>query len=339
MKKILILTVFICYGFSAILFNSIFASDEELAKLKDKCELQKKSFYEKDILPWPLLPASELGSRSVCSDMGGDNDTNTTKEKSHLFPNDFTREEIERILNDFQIPPCDRYSKNGLKKWNRIVTDEEGITTIIYVFDIGNGLKAVFKPVLNPADFDVEIHKNEVAAYKLDKLLGVGIVLPTVLKNDITICNRSGEKSKVNGSLQLFFKGVSANKTYDLNVKNPFYHYECKSKLLRYLDFLLGNCDRHAKNYFLDSNMKEVAIDHGYAFYNDLCEDSKKNLNYPSKDDECPPSLKHYLKLHKLSNDFIKKEFKDLLPEAELKYLLERIEKSKKCSSYFFSKT
>ena len=86
----------------------------------------------------------------------------------------------------------------------------------------------------------------EVAAYLIDRLLGLNLIPPTVMR-------------RVNGklgSLQFFVEGG----------QNPYVTGGAPSQEMKMLDYLIGNTDRTGKNYLVLPGGRQVAIDHGLAF-------------------------------------------------------------------------
>lgn len=129
--------------------------------------------------------------------------------------------------------------------------------------------KAVFKPqkgekwvyqgsavrftVSNKA---VTLAQREVAAYRVDQILGTNLVPETVYR---TI-------DKVKGSLQRFVSGALPDYEYRRTANARSLTLD---ELHRFtvLDVLIGNADRHRGNYMrVVADGRPVAIDHGYAF-------------------------------------------------------------------------
>ncbi|MBS1982787.1 MAG: hypothetical protein JST16_01330 [Bdellovibrionales bacterium] len=129
--------------------------------------------------------------------------------------------------------------------------DNENLTET-YVVALDNGLHGVFKP--DPEYWRKKCINNcfasnsqhEIAAYRMDNLLGTFVVPPTVPR---TI---QGMK----GSLQYFVKGAADP---ELNPKTT------NESAMRLLDYIIFNRDRHLGNW-LNFEGRAVGIDHGLTF-------------------------------------------------------------------------
>lgn len=93
-----------------------------------------------------------------------------------------------------------------------------------------------------------EYAKREVAAFRVDEALGFGLIPPTAMVK--------GPKGR--GSVQQFV---------EVKGSIPLRNYpELQRKQLAVLDYIIGNTDRHPKNFRPDLNGNLVAIDHGLSF-------------------------------------------------------------------------
>lgn len=86
----------------------------------------------------------------------------------------------------------------------------------------------------------------EVAAFLFDRLVGLGLIPPTVMRT---------HEGKT-GSLQFFVEGG----------KNPYETMSFANRKLRFLDLFLFNGDRHADNFLIMPDGSQVAIDNMKAF-------------------------------------------------------------------------
>ena len=100
----------------------------------------------------------------------------------------------------------------------------------------------------------------EIAAYEMDKLLGLNMVPPTVEK----------KFRRKRGSLQLWVdKGYSELEIMDQNIQVPKSKIDNKSKmkyLTRAFDCLIGNDDRTQQNILYTKDWRMILIDHSRGF-------------------------------------------------------------------------
>lgn len=99
-----------------------------------------------------------------------------------------------------------------------------------------------------------ESYKSEIAAYELDKLLGLGMVPPAVEKR------HRGER----GAAILWIEGVRPWKEVEHQPKPPKWNLEAIR--MKMFDNLIGNIDRNAGNLIVDDDWNLYLIDHSRAF-------------------------------------------------------------------------
>lgn len=116
---------------------------------------------------------------------------------------------------------------------------------------------AVFKP-LPPSRQSgfFENYKAEIAAYELDKILGLGMVPPTVEK-------RANNRL---GSAQLWVEKVVWLKTKDPSQAPDIGAWNRQVYRQRVWDNLIGNIDRNQGNLLVDEQWNLILIDHSRAF-------------------------------------------------------------------------
>ena len=163
--------------------------------------------------------------------------------------------------------------------------------------------------------------KYEIAAYLMDKLLGIGMVPPTVEK----------EFSGNAGSCQLWIEDVNLYK--DLvseEVHRERFRSEAWKKagyIAQFFDNLIGNEDRHLGNVLVTSNYRAILIDHSRTFR--TTERFVKDIpfserNVPPEDlmRKLPRSLVQATSL--LGEDEIRRTLGRLLTEEEIQAVLAR---------------
>jgi hypothetical protein len=102
-----------------------------------------------------------------------------------------------------------------------------------------------------------ENYKSEIAAYELDKLLGLGMVPPTVEK----------QWKGALGAAVLWLKEVRPWKEVERLPRPP--HWDLEVVRMKMFDNLIGNADRNAGNLLVDHQWNLYLIDHSRAFIGD----------------------------------------------------------------------
>ena len=138
-----------------------------------------------------------------------------------------------------------------------------GVTKPRKVYFAAGGLAAaaVFKP-LQPGRSKggfFESYKSEIAAYELDRVLGLGMVPPTVER----------KYKNETGSLQLWVENVGLLKTKDPTHAPNVSEWNRQVYRQRVWDALTANSDRNAGNLLVDPAWNLVLIDHSRAFTTD----------------------------------------------------------------------
>ncbi|MGC8509984.1 MAG: SCO1664 family protein [Acidimicrobiales bacterium] len=105
-------------------------------------------------------------------------------------------------------------------------------------------------------DFPGGLWRREVAAYELDQLLGVGLVPPTVARDDAPFGP---------GSLQWWIDGATDDHYFTLRDRDDF---DPVARALVVLDVVANNADRKAGHVLFDG-VRYWAIDHGLCFHRD----------------------------------------------------------------------
>jgi hypothetical protein len=159
----------------------------------------------------------------------------STAQNQPLWPD---RQEIEHFLKKAEV--------TERKKVGEGVTHPEKLTLELD----GTVRNALFKRIDEPLDN----WRNEVAAYELDKLLGVGMVPPTVER---TVGGRQG-------SLQLWVTGATMDKDDGSFPDIEAWHVQVSVMWL--FDDLIANADRHLNNGMVSPERRLMLIDNSRTF-------------------------------------------------------------------------
>jgi hypothetical protein len=161
--------------------------------------------------------------------------------------------------------------------------------------------------------------RNNVAAYRLDRLMGLGMIPVTVIRRDDSVNKMASFTWWVDDVLMTekdrFQKKISAPDTEAWN-RQIF--------IVRIFDQLIYNFDRNLGNLVIDKDWTVWMIDHtrGFKVFKDL--KSEKNLA-----DFCE---KDFLQaLRGLEKPSLKTAMKDLLSDGQIDALLARRDKIVKC--------
>ncbi len=167
----------------------------------------------------------------------------------------------------------------------------------------------------------IEGWKWEIAAYRLDKHLGLNMVPPTVEKRF------QGDR----GSCQLWINAwISLKDKYEQNIKILSYkvfHWNRALFLQRAFDNLIANDDRHQNQYLITKDWRMILIDHSRSFR--TTKKFTKKLIYDEKYKEGPRLMKElprafYEKLKALNSELIKNIVGEYLTDKEIEAMLIR---------------
>ncbi|MFW6160097.1 MAG: hypothetical protein ACOC57_03040 [Acidobacteriota bacterium] len=161
----------------------------------------------------------------------------------------------------------------------------------------------------------------EIAAYQLDKHLGLNMVPPTVEKRF------KGDR----GSCQLMVDyWISLKNKYDQNIDIPSYkvfHWNRALYLQRAFDNLISNEDRHQNQFLITEDWRMILIDHSRSFR--TSKKFTKNLIYDKNYKEGPRLMKELPKefvdrLKNLNYEVIKEITGEYLTDNEIQAVLLR---------------
>ena len=162
----------------------------------------------------------------------------------------------------------------------------------------------------------------EIAAYRLDKHLGLNMVPPTVERRF------KGNR----GSCQLWVTSMmSLKKKFEEKIKTPSYKVFYWNRAFykqRAFDNLIANEDRHQNQYLITEDWRMILIDHSRSFR--TSKKFTKKLIYDEKNKEGPTfimkELPHafYEKIKSLNTEVIKGVVGEYLKDKEIEAVLIR---------------
>jgi hypothetical protein len=172
----------------------------------------------------------------------------------------------------------------------------------------GRTVDGVWKPIKRgPREEAWESYQAEVAAYELDKMLGLRMVPPTVER----------EIKGVKGSLQLWVEG--SRRFHEARAEAPGgVAWDQTMSRMKTFDNLISNWARSDKDFMVDSEWNVLLIDHSQAFL------STNALN--AKPDEVPAIFDRRLmeRLRSLQSDMLAMRFGRVLLDPQVRAILGR---------------
>jgi hypothetical protein len=148
------------------------------------------------------------------------------------------REEIERFLREAKVTERRKIGE-GITNPEKVTLELDGV---------------VRNAILKKVDKDHDSWRNEVAAYELDKLLGLGMVPPTVPRSI------KGRK----GCLQLWVTGTVMSK-YEGEFED-IEKWRTQVSVMWLFDDLIANIDRHLNNAMVSPEGNLILIDNSKTF-------------------------------------------------------------------------
>jgi hypothetical protein len=205
-------------------------------------------------------------------------------------------EELEELLKTAEVVSVEDVGMGVMKP--RRATFKSGDQT----FD------AAYKPIKRGRHKGYwESYEAEVAAYGMDRLLGLDMVPPTVVRR---------VESDL-GSLQLW---IDNTKLYaDVQDKTPrSVRWTWQLSRMKMFDVLINNTDRNAQNFLVDPDFNIVLIDHSRAF--------TSGTKILDEKDKLPTFFDRKLveRLKALTREELDGRFKDLLMGGQIEGILKR---------------
>jgi hypothetical protein len=172
----------------------------------------------------------------------------------------------------------------------------------------GRTIDAVWKPIKRgPREWAWESYQAEVAAYELDKMLGLQMVPPTVEK----------EIQGLKGSLQLWVEGCRSFQEARDEAPGGVEWNRTMSRM-KVFDNLISNSARSDKDFMVDSEWNVVLIDHSQAFLS--------TMDLSAKPNQVPEMFDKRLmeRLRSLQSEFLAFRFGRLLLDPQVRAILGR---------------
>jgi hypothetical protein len=181
---------------------------------------------------------------------------------------------------------------------------------------------ALWKDVAGRKKGFMENWRWEIAAYRLDKHLGLNMVCPTV--------ERRFQGNR--GSCQLWVESkMSLKKKFNEKIKTPpikVFNWNRAFYKQRAFDNLIANEDRHQNQYLITEDWRMILIDHSRSFR--TSKKFTKKLIYDEKYKEGPTFIMKelprdfYEKIKSLNAEVIKNAVGEYLTDKEIKAVLLR---------------
>lgn len=187
----------------------------------------------------------------------------------------------------------------------RLTLEKDGITQ-----------RAVWKNAAGRMKGFIENWKWEIAAYRLDKYLGLNMVPPTVEKRF------QGDR----GSCQFYIEDATSLRDITAKkIKKPSYKifpFNRALYLQRTFDNLIANDDRHQNQYMVTEDWRMILIDHSRSFRTSKKFTKKLIYEKKYKMKQIPKAL--YEKLKSLNLEVIKETVGEYLKDKEIEAVLIR---------------
>lgn len=221
------------------------------------------------------------------------------------------RERWEIFLRDADVIGQEQMkTRSAVTEPWKLTLEKDGITR-----------NALWKDIQGQQRGFMEGWKYEIAAYRLDKFLGLNMVPPTVEK-------KFRGKS---GSCQIWIESKMDVRTkVQQNIPIPAEYarsFERAGYLQQAFDNLIGNIDRHMGNVLITEDWRAILIDHSRAFRTEdqytqqlLFRDISEDQNFIMK--ELPRAFVEKLKL--LDFDQVKQIVGEYLNNEEVRAVVER---------------
>jgi hypothetical protein len=189
--------------------------------------------------------------------------------------------------------------REGVNKYKKVVLDKDGIWA--------NSIFRWENVVRRPAGLSTDRHfrdsyESELAAYKINEILGLYNIPPTVYR----------EVEGRSGSVQLWMEKTTKEVDRRSKGTDPpdVTSWNRQSHDMRVFDNLINNIDRNQNNILIDKDWNLWLIDHTRSFAMD------ESLPSPEKVSRCSRNL--YNALKQMNEGLVRETLASLLSEAEV---------------------
>ena len=220
------------------------------------------------------------------------------------------REKWEKFLQESEVTKSEQPWKDIEARTNpwRLTLESNGVTH-----------RAIWKDAQGRMRGFIENWKWEIAAYRLDKYLGLNMVPPTVER-------KLNGKS---GSCQFYLENTPTLKDIEKKKKPSYKIYPFNLALFkqRAFDNLIGYGDRHLNQFLITDDWRMILIDHSRSF--PTTKKSTRRLIYDEKFREGPRLMKElprtlFEKLKAMNHEVIREVVGEYLTDNEIEAVLAR---------------
>ena len=188
--------------------------------------------------------------------------------------------------------------REGVNKYKKVVLDKDGL----WANSIFRWENVVRRPGLDTPRHFRDSYESELAAYKVNEILGLNNIPPTVYR----------EVEGRSGSAQLWMENTinEVDRRKKGTTPPDVTSWNRQSHDMRVFDNLINNIDRNQSNILIDKDWNLWYIDHTRSFAMD------ESLPSPEKVERCSRSL--YNALKEMDEDLVRETLGSVLRGAEV---------------------
>lgn len=257
----------------------------------------------------------------------------------------------ELAAQNWTMPPAEKEKVLGQEDPSSFTDVGHGISAV-YVIEMENGSKAVFKPHDGESEYvlrgNIELGlqtEREVAAWEVAKIVGMDDMVAACVDRTLEAPSKSGVVIKPRrGAVMEFHEGSIGA---DLPVRSMYDGAEHLARAAVY-DFVIGNEDRHAGNWIVQDGKLKL-FDHGLAFpdlgqFKINCSNAyflwemraRENDDSNSTLDDYVPKIQDYVKPYVEGLEKIKEAMRHAgLPESAITHLENRVKYLQTCQGWY----